>query len=79
MSPNSDTPESEEKFDLDGDVSIADELSGTEFDTPLSKMIPRAAKDLENDQTEQVRSVIFRFKDIWRVSLTNGGPARRNL
>jgi hypothetical protein len=75
MSPGPDTAENAGKFDLDDDVPIAEELLDTELCTALNEMIARAAKGLEKDQTEELRSLVFRFKDIWRVALTNDGPA----
>ena len=39
MLPSADNPENEEKFALDDDVPIADELSQTELDTALNEMI----------------------------------------
>jgi hypothetical protein len=70
MSSSAKTSENEEKFDLDDNLPIPDELSETELDTILNEMIVRVAKGLEKDQTEELRSLVFQFKDICRVALT---------
>jgi hypothetical protein len=38
-------------------------------------MIGRSVKVREKDQTEELLSLFFRFKDIWRIALINDGPA----
>jgi len=75
ISPSPDTPGNEEKIDLDDDVPIADKLSETELDTVLNEMIAHAAKGIEKDHTEELLSLVFRFKYIWRVAPTNDGSA----
>ena len=39
-------------------------------------MIARAAKGLEKEKTEELRSLVFRLKDIWRVALNNDEPSK---
>ena len=39
-------------------------------------MITRVSKGLGKDQTEDLWSLVFGFKDIWTVALTNDGPAK---
>ena len=40
-----------------------------------AEMIARDAKGREKDQTEELRALVFRLKDVWRVALTHDGPA----
>jgi hypothetical protein len=82
ISPSEDTPKNEGKFDLDDDLPCDDKLLETNLETPLDEMIARATKGLkkvENDQTEELLSLVFRFKDMRRVALNNDGSATTKL
>ena len=60
----------EDCFQEDGDETLLDQA--------IFGMLQRASMYLDEGQLAKLRSLVEKYRDIWRVSLTDDGPAKVN-
>ena len=58
-----------------GDDCFQEDGDETLLDQAIARMLQRASMYLDEGRLAKLRSLVEKYRDIWRVSLTDDGPA----